>query len=418
MPIDISDVPYLRNSVMQGLVERNKTPRKFLFTNLFGTGVNSESENLVWESEVGSFGMTPFVAPGNPSPITTMTGVFPCSAKAAYWREKISFGEHFLNNMRKPGTRDVTMAAKEKINKETTRLGYRSDARLEWMYAQMICNGSFSYFTEGGKSAVVDYQIPDLHKITLPDNRKWKTGADADILEDMYSLKLLLSNNTDGEFGESPSLYALCTTEVLNLMVMDPGIRQLMKSTDYGQSFGAGNLFTNSVPTLQKLLGLSNLTVYDGRYQIRTKLIGNVIANSTVDIPVDEVRDFTVGDKLRLIDTEKNGSFEERAITDVNAAAGVITVASAYTKTYRPKFTIVETWKKFIPTNKMIFFLSDIEGTPTADCFKAPYGLDRTYGKSIDQNLEWDPDILWVRCQNAGLPYLKNRDAVIHLTVQ
>jgi hypothetical protein len=47
----------------------------------------------------------------------------------------------------------------------------------------------------------------------------------------------------------------------------------------------------------------------------------------------------------------------------------------------------------------------------------SPFGLDRAYGMKVDQETEWDPEGLWIRTQNKGLPVLYNRDAVYVMTV-
>ena len=58
-----------------------------------------------------------------------------------------------------------------------------------------------------------------------------------------------------------------------------------------------------------------------------------------------------------------------------------------------------------------------VDGQKIAEFFSAPYGLNRTYGMEVDTHEEWDPDGMWVRVQNKGLPVLYNRDALYVLTV-
>jgi hypothetical protein len=73
--------------------------------------------------------------------------------------------------------------------------------------------------------------------------------------------------------------------------------------------------------------------------------------------------------------------------------------------------------KKFLPTDKFVMFASTVEGQKIAEFMRAPFGLNRQYGLQVDTHEEWDPDGMWVRVQNKGLPVLYNKDATYVLTV-
>jgi len=47
----------------------------------------------------------------------------------------------------------------------------------------------------------------------------------------------------------------------------------------------------------------------------------------------------------------------------------------------------------------------------------APYGLGRNWGMFVDSDEQWDPDGIFIRVQNKGLPILYHRDAMYILTV-
>jgi hypothetical protein len=73
--------------------------------------------------------------------------------------------------------------------------------------------------------------------------------------------------------------------------------------------------------------------------------------------------------------------------------------------------------KKFIPDGKFCMLAKQVDGMDIAEYFAAPFGLGRRYGLSPDRKEEWDPEGLWVRVQDKGLPVLYNRDAIYTLDV-
>ena len=73
--------------------------------------------------------------------------------------------------------------------------------------------------------------------------------------------------------------------------------------------------------------------------------------------------------------------------------------------------------KGFIPTNTFVMFADTVEGQKIAEYKRAPFALDRHYGLKTDKDEQWDPEVVWIRAQNKGLPILYQRDAMYILTV-
>lgn len=311
-PADISD---LRPERLQKLIERFMAPPNLLFLNKFGED-NAPSDKIEWGSQVGNRGLTPFVAPGTKSPMTAPTGVAQHSAKAAYWKEKIYFGEEFLNNLREPGSKENIMAARKRIARETQTLKNRCDRRKEWMLCQMLTRGAFDYLEKGGIRISVDYGVPDDFIFELANDRKWSDGASKNILEDIMDIRIMQQNSNGGIPTD-----AYFTSEILKLMIMDTGVQNLLKKS----AFGEGDLFARPMQVLGSLLDIPNMTLYDEQYQIRTYLTSNVVANVTDTFNVDDPSDYQAGDTIRFVDVSAQ-TWEEEVIDSVDVDAGTITV--------------------------------------------------------------------------------------------
>ena len=65
-----------------------------------------------------------------------------------------------------------------------------------------------------------------------------------------------------------------------------------------------------------------------------------------------------------------------------------------------------------------MMFSPTAEGQKIAEFMEAPYGLDRRWGKYIDTKTEWDPDGIWLRVQDKGLPVLYNPETIATITVK
>lgn len=275
------------------------------------------------------------------------------------------------------------------------------------MFAQMLSGGSFSYTAPKGIKVSVDYGVPSAQLVTLGATRYWDSGSQRNIIEDVMDGKLAVQNAIGARLD-----YAMLTTEVLKMMILDRGIQTLLQKS----SFGNGDLFARPVTVIKSLLDIDNMFVYDEQYVVTAWLTAKVTGSSTTTVYVDDATDFVAGGTLRFHDISA-GTYEDETISSVDADAGTVTVSSAPTASFKANEDKVTMTKKFLPKNKFCMFSSTVEGQKIAEFMKAPYGLDRKYGLQVDTHEEWDPDGVWVRVQNKGLPVLYNKDALYVLTV-
>ncbi len=406
MPYGKSDIPDLRLERLQKLITSFMASPNLFLMSLFGE-IDAESDTIKWESQTGNRGMTPFAAPGAPAQTVAPVGVKQESAMAAYWKEKMYLDEVFLNNLRQEGTVAQYMTAKQRLARETLMLRNRCDRRKEWMFAQMLSGGSFTYSAPKGIKMTVDYGVPSANLVTLAASRYWDTGSSRNILEDVMTGKLTLSNAIGARID-----YALLTTEILQMLILDKGIQTLLAKS----SFGSGDLFARPVTVLKSLLDIDNFVVYDEQYVITAWLTAAVTGASTTTISVDDPTDFIAGGTLRFHDMSAD-TYEDETIASVAQDSGTVTVSTAPTASFKANEDKVTMTKKFLPTNKFVMFASTVEGQRIAEFMRSPFGLNRSYGLYVDTHEEWDPDGMWIRVQNKGLPVLYNKDATYVLTV-
>jgi hypothetical protein len=406
MPKGKSDIPDLRIENLQSLITSFMNSPNLVLVNLFGSQ-NADSDTIKWESQVGNRGMTPFAAPGAPAQTTAPSGLASHSAAAAYWKEKMYMDEVFLNNLRKPGTVNTYELAQARLARETLSLRNRCDRRKEWMFAKMLTAGSISYLAPKGTKIAVDYAIPSANLVTLAANRVWDSGSQRNIVEDIMDGKLVLQNSIGAKIT-----HAIMTTEIMKLLVLDPSIQTLLSKSNFGQ----GNLFAQPEMVLSALLGIPNWIVYDEQYEITAWITAAVTGSSTTAVYVDDATDFEVGGTLRFTDISA-GTYEDETISAVDPEAGTVTVSTAPTASFKAGEDKVTMVKKFIPTDVFTMFSAQVEGVNIAEYFAAPYGLNRVWGMDVDTHETWDPDGLWIRVQNKGLPVLYNRDAIYSMTV-
>lgn len=407
MPRGASDIPSLRLVRLTKLISSFMTPPNLVVSNLFGTN-NAESDTIEWESIVGNRGLTPFAAPGGKAHQIEPGGIAKHQAKAAFWKEKMYLDEVFLNNLRKAGTESAHEAAQTRLSREMAMLRNRCDRRKEWMFVLMITAGAFTYKEMQGLQASVDYSIPSANSVSLAANRHWDTGTSRNILEDIMDAKIFLSKSVGAVID-----YAMFTSEILKLMVLDTSIQTLLQKSAYGQ----GDLFSRPIAVLGSLLDIPNMVLYDEQFQLTAWLTAVVTGGSTTTISVDNSTDFEAGGTLRFHDISAN-SYEDETISSVDENAGQIVVSTAPTASFKAAEDKVTMTKRFLPEDKFCMFASRVDGMPIAEHLAAPFGLDRHYGIKIDDHDEWDPEGRWIRVQNKGLPVLYNRDALYILTVK
>ena len=385
----------------------DKAPGMF-FSNLFPT-VKYESDTIRWETEYGSAGMTPFVAPGTVAPAVGVDGTGEASAKAAFYKEKMYFDEEFLNNMRQPGTWATYQMAERKLSRGMSKLDYRIQRRREWMMSQMFIEGSFSYIQKGGAKFTVDYGVPSTHKVTLTGNDRWNiTHADSDPIEDIFDAKVIVADDSG-----SPVSVAMCNSQLLKVLMMKASLQALLSKS----AFGNGDLFANPSAVVGNLLGVGPLVIYDDLYEVPAWLTGTVTGGSTTEISVDDASDFVVGGELRFHDMSEVNTWEDSTISAVDVEAGTVTVDVAPVSSYVAGEDKVTMKKKFIGDNKFFMFNTAQDGAKVAEFMEAPYGNNRRWGKYADRKDEWDPEGLWLRIQDKGLPVLYYPDTTFTYTV-
>lgn len=420
MPRGASDIPILRQEVLQGFMQTFMNPPTFFMSNLFSSS-NLESDMVKWESQRGGRGMAPFLPPGAPAHVTAPHGIAEHYAAVAYWKEKMPFDEEFLNNLRKPGTTADHQQAEQKLSRELMGLSYRANRRKEWMWTQMLFNNGFTYHVKGGYRVTIDYGIPSDHRVSLASAYNWNDGASKNILSDIQDAKIKIKNDCGGQVN-----VAICNSQVLKLLANDTAIRQILRRTDFmGGAGGSKNLYEGGLHNLigvnpqviGSLLDISTFYVYDEMYEVRGWLTSAVSGGSTTWFTVDDVTDFEAYQTVRFWDASA-GTYEDRTIIAVNYETGSIQINTPPASSYRAAEDYVTMAKYYIPSDKFVVMATSVDGQPIAEYKQAPFGLGRHYGQYTDRHDEWDPEVTWIRCQDKGLPILYNRDAIYILTVQ
>jgi len=409
MPQTQADIPDLRLKRLTKLINRYMSPPSMVLTKLFGTD-QWDSDVVEWESQIGTRGLTPFTAPDSQAPRVAPLGVAQHEAKSACWKEKMYLGEGFLNNLRTPGNKLQYYTAQKRLAKEMKMISTRSDRRVEWMFAKMLAAGTFSYLDNNSTKQTVTYGVPTANLVTLDSTRYWDTGNQRNILEDIFDAQLTLSNACGAKID-----YALFTSEVLKLLIFDPGIQTLLSKSNYGQ----GDLFARPVQVLGSLLSINNMVLYDEQYQIRANITAAVTADSTTDIYVDDTTDFEVGQTLRFYDISAR-TYEDETISSVTTDSGYITVSTAPSTSYKANEDVVAMTRKFLPDNQFLMFASQLEGQKIAEMAYVPYaitGSGRNWGKQTNSWPVWDPAGVFIMVENRGLPILYNEDCIYNLTV-
>jgi hypothetical protein len=410
----VADIPELRLEVLTDFVTKWMTPPELMLSGLFPES-DSPSDTIKWESKEGGRGMAPFVAPGSPAPLTFPYGIAQHEAKAAFWKEKMYFDETFLNNLRKEGSLQEYKSATEILAENLAGLTNRSKRRKEWMIAKMITAGSFSYNVQTGYKSSVDYGVRSTHIVSLTADYCWNTGTSRDILEDITDGKQLIADDCGSKVD-----VAMCNSTVLKYLANDPTILTLLQKS----TFGSGDLFKGNLHKIigvnagvvASLLDIGNLVVYDELYEVRANLTAVVTGSSTVEISVDDVSDFEVGGTLRFVDVSA-GTYEDETIASISVEGGTVTVSSAPTASFKANEDYVVMYRKYVPDNTFVMMASRVDGRPIAEFKRAPFGNARGYGLKPDRWEEKDPEGVWIRVQDKGLPILKQRDAVYILTV-
>ena len=414
MPRGSSDISILRLEVLQKFMETFMSPPNLILMNIFGSSA-SPSSTVKWESQRGGRGMTPFVPPGAPAPTTAPHGIAEHNAEAAYWKEKMHFDEEFLNNMRQPGNEAVHQSAAATLARELALLSNRSNRRKEWMFAQMLFSGSFDYSVKGGYKATVDYALPTDHVVTLSSAYSWDGGGSVNILGDIQDGKRKISDDCGGLVD-----LAICNSSVLKLLANDSTMRAILQKN----AFGDGGLYKGNLhnvigvnpKVLGALLDIPNFVIYDEMYEIRG-WITSAVSIGQSHIEVDDVSDFAVGEKVRFHNM-RTKTVEDRYIAAITTETNMIQLSQGVTSAYRASTDYITMGKAFIPDDKFVMMATKVDGQPIAEYKEAPFGLARHYGQFTDKHEEWDPEGVYIRVQDKGIPVLYQRDAMYILDVK
>jgi hypothetical protein len=364
--------------------------------------------------------MTPFVPPGGQAHRTAPHGIAEHYAEAAYWKEKMYFDEEFLNNLRQPGTTETYQTAEAKLARELAFLSYRSDRRKEWMFAQMLFNNGFTYWRKGEVRTSIDYGIPSDHRITLGSTVEWESGASRDILGNIQDWKRMIKNDTGADAN-----VAIFNSYVLKLLANDSAIRDILKRQNFmGGAGGSSNLFEGTkhnilgvnANVIGSLLDIETMYVYDEMYEIKAFITSGVTGGSTTHFTVSESHDFEVGGTLRFWD-QSAGTYEDVYIIGVDQDGMSLQIDNPPANTYVVGEDYVTMQKEYIPSDKFVLMATSVDGQPIAEYKMAPFGLGRHYGQFTDRKEEWDPEGVYIRVQDKGLPILYNRDAMVIATV-
>lgn len=414
MPRGVADIPELRLEVLQGFIEKWTAPPELVFSTIFSAS-NAPSDTIKWESFEGTRGMTPFKPPGGKTPQTYPSGVAEHNAKPAFWGEMMYFDEEFLNQLRKRGTDMQYDDASGRLARELAGLVNRCRRRREWMFAKMIVDGTVEYFAATGLKFSVDYGIPTDHKVTLGAAYAWDDGTSRDILGNIIDAKKKISDDC----GAKPDV-AICNSTVLKYLAQDPTIQTLLQKSTFGNGdlfSGAKNPIVGVNPNIIAfLLDIPRLIITDEKYEVRANLTSAVTASSTTSFTVDNIADFEAGATIRFVDVSA-GTYEEETISSVTAETSTIVVATAPSTSYKAGEDIVMMRKGFVADDKFVLMATRVEGQQIAEYKRAPFGLDRHYDLKIDRKEEWDPEGIYIRVQDKGLPILYQRDAIYILDV-
>jgi len=384
-----------------------------VFTDIFASQ-QYESDRIRWMMEYGTSGMAPFVAPGAPSPSMGDSGYYAeGAASAAYWKEKVFLDEVLLNNLRDPVNPTQRVTAQRQLAKKEAKLKARNSKRKEWMLAKAFFDNEITYTREGGIKFTVTYGVPDHHKVTLTGNNVWwdddtgAAGTTADPIKDIYDMKDLAA--ADGLTISDTFMNSTC----LKYLLFNASLQTLLQKS----TFGDGDLFARPAQVIGHLLGLGPLTVYDDMFEVAAFATADVAVGAAT-LTLEETTDFEVGQTIRVYNMATPFDYVEYTSLSVDIAANTITLTTNLTTAVKSGRDRVVMRKKFITDAKVGFFTRQIDGEAIAEFLEAPFGMGRYFGMYADTKDEWDPDGLWIRVQNKGLPVITHPDGIWTLTIK
>ncbi len=189
-------------------------------------------------------------------------------------------------------------------------------------------------------------------------------------------------------------------------------IQDLLKKS----SFGDGDLFARPQQVIGNLLGMGNLTVYDDVFEVSTWITQDVSSGAST-INVDDATDLEAGEEARIYDLRTPYDYEKVTIDSVSISNNTVTLSGSTNNAYAANQARLVMRKKFISNLTVGMFARTIDDEKIAEFMEAPFGNDRHFGMYADSNPEWDPEGIWMRIQNKGLPVIYHPDALYTITV-
>jgi hypothetical protein len=409
-------IPELHLSTLQKFIERSTTPPSMVLSNMFPVN-NAPSDTIEWESRYGSAEMIPFVARGSRGPSFGDDGVGKHSMKAAYFASDRFFGEEFLNNLRKPGTRQEKMSGQSEIARAMSRMLNSVDRRREYMFSKMLFDGSMSYTIKGSSAAPtfasVSWGIPTSHQVTLGSTSYWygtsAETADRDVFADIFAMKNRLADSLEMEVT---SLNMFLNSRLLQSLVKDSGIRDLVQT----QNISEAQLVNNPAGTIAQILGVGSITPYDASYTITSPLAQAYTSGTTIYVTSPE--DFVVGADVWIKNSVDGAAGPRATITAVNMATGAITLSAALTGVTGVPFKSQLAMRQFfLSPKKIVAVVPNVDGMPIAEMMQAPHGNEGIYGKRMRTKMEEYPDGQRLIMEDLCLPVCYFPSAVYQLTV-
>lgn len=401
-------IPSLHLTTLNKLVDMTPNPAEMVFSNMFPSR-QYPSDQVEWEVQYGSVGMTPFVAPGSIAPTVGGDGIGYGSASCAYMKEKTFLDEMLLNNLRKVGTDRELETAQAQIVRRLNKLKARCANRREWMVAKALCEGAISYQNTKGMKISVSFGIPTQNLITLTGDDVWGTGTDRNPSQDLNEVKAFLAD----EYGYAPSVYMM-NSNTQRLLMFDAKIQDLAKTS----AFNIGNpMGTNATRVIAEILGIGNLSINDAMFEVESFITGDVTGGSTTTIYVEDSSDFEIGGKVRFVNSLTPSVWETKTISAVDKVNSTITVSVAPTNSYVRGRDRVIMKKKYIPDNKILMFTPSVGGESIIEIFEAPHGLQRRWGMTTKTWDDRDPEGTWMMIEDKCFPVLYRPEAVAVLTV-
>jgi len=202
---------------------------------------------------------------------------------------------------------------------------------------------------------------------------------------------------------------------LLKVLLMKASIQALLTKS----AFGNGDLFQNPSKVIGTLLGVGPLTIYDEMFEITGWLTTNVAAGGGASYVcyVDDASDFEVGGTARFVDMSAVNVWEDEVIEAVDVEAGTVQVVAGPALAFKAGEDKIIMRKKFIPNNVFFMFADNAGGESIAEFMEAPHGLGRNWGMFADTKDQWDPEGVYLRVQDKGLPVLYHPDTSYKLTV-